>query len=135
MSFRSDRKDISPPLRSTPARLHHHLHQIVVQPHVRTPPALVCNKGSRRGSLGGAEVGVGAHGEGNGVLRGQAVAASDASALHVVGGDARGHELVLHVGVAEACVHASYISKTPGVEGAVGRLLSPPLRHKSQRRR
>ena len=41
--------------------------------------------------LTNAQLGVGAHGEGEGVLRGQAVAATvtDASALHVVEGDAR----------------------------------------------
>ena len=53
------------------------------------------------------------------VLRGQAVAAPDASALHVAGGDARGHELVLHIGVAEACGHVKLICHTPGEEGTI----------------
>ena len=47
------------------------------------------------GALGPSQPEVSAQGEC--ALRGQAVAASDASALHVVGGDACGHELVLHV--------------------------------------
>ena len=73
----------------------------------------------RRGSLGRPKPGVGAHGEGEGVLRGQAVAAADASALHVVGGDVCGHELVLHISVPESCEFDIITCHAPGVDRTV----------------
>ena len=54
------------------------------------------------------------------MLRGEVLTATDASTLHEVGGDARrGHELVLHIGVSEACGPATKCSLTLAVEGAL----------------